>query len=97
MHARVSFYDVTGGQADDVVTAFQSAQNDVEQMQGNQGGMLLVDREGKKAITITFWDSEDDLRATAEQANQVRQQAADSAAMSIVSVEAFEVAMEFGR
>jgi heme-degrading monooxygenase HmoA len=97
MHARVSFYDVTEGQADNVVTGFQSAQNDVMQMQGNEGGMLLVDREGKKAITITFWDSEDNLRATTEQANRVRQQVAGSAGMSITGVEAYEVAMEFGR
>ena len=97
MHARVSFYDLVGGRADDATKAFANVQDVVEQMQGNQGAMLLVDRDGDKAITITFWDSEESLRATTQQANQARQQAADAGGLSIRGVEAYEVAMEFGR
>ncbi len=95
MHARVSFYDV--GDADMAVKGFESAVDTVKQMEGNQGLMLLVDRNSGKAITITFWDTEERVRATTEQADTVRQQAADAAGATIQGVEAYEVALEVGR
>ena len=97
MHARVSFYDASAEGVDAGIEQFRDVTASVEQMQGNQGGMLLVDRENGKAITITLWDSADDLEATSEQANQIRQQVADTAGLSIRSVEGYEVATEFGR
>jgi len=96
MHARVSFYDASTEGVDAGIEQFRGVTASVEQMQGNQGGMLLVDRENGKAITITLWDSADDLEATSEQANQIRQQVADTAGLSIRSVEGYEVAVEFG-
>jgi heme-degrading monooxygenase HmoA len=96
MHARVSFYDASTENVDAGIEQFRGVQASVQQMQGNQGGMLLIDREGGKAITITFWDSADDLRATSEQADQLRQQVANTAGLSISSVEGYEVAVQFG-
>ncbi len=96
MHARVSFYDMAGASRDDAVTAFEGVRAALEEMQGNQGGLLLVNPDGGKAITITLWESEEALRASEEQANQMRQQAAGSAGMTISSVEPYEVALEFG-
>jgi heme-degrading monooxygenase HmoA len=97
MHARVSFYEASTEGVDAGIEQFRAVQASVQQMQGNQGGMLLVDREGGKAITITFWDSADDLQATSEQANQLRQQVAETAGLSIRSVEGYEVPVQFGR
>jgi heme-degrading monooxygenase HmoA len=96
MHARVSLYDLNDASRDDAVAAFEQARSAVEQMQGNQGGMLLVGTNGDKAITVTFWESEQALRASAEQADEARQQAAGSAGMTITGVEPYEVALEFG-
>ena len=97
MYARVSFYDMGGASRDDAVRSFEGATNAVEQMEGNEGGMLLVSPEGDKAVTITLWENEDALRATEQQANQVRQQAAEGAGMTVRGIEAYEVALEFGR
>lgn len=97
VHARVSFYDLPAEQADAGIEGFRGVQDSVQQMEGNQGGMLLVDRDGGKAITITFWDSADDLQASSEQANQLRQQVANQAGLSIRSVAGYEVAVQFGR
>jgi heme-degrading monooxygenase HmoA len=97
MYARVSYYDLGGGSGDDATRAFEGARSAVEQMQGNRGAMLLVDRGGGKAMTITLWEDEEALRASAEQANQAREQAAGEAGMTIRDVEAYEVALEFGR
>jgi heme-degrading monooxygenase HmoA len=66
-------------------------------MEGNQGATLLVDRSSGKAITITYWDTEEHLQASVDAANQVRQRAADQGGLSIRSVEHYEVAMEVRR
>ena len=97
MYARVSFYDMGAASRDDAVRAFEQAREAIDRMQGNQGGMLLVSPNGDKAMTITLWESEDALRATDEQANQTREQAAGSAGLTIRDVEPYEVALEFGR
>ena len=96
MHARVSYYDMSSSSRDDAVRAFEGARTAVEEMRGNQGGMLLVDPDSGKAITITLWESEEALQESTEQANQARQQAAGGAGMTISGVEWYEVAMEFG-
>lgn len=98
MHARVSFYEGGAGtDVDSAVQAFQNAVNSVQEMEGNQGATLLVERNSGKAITITYWDSEEHLQGSVEAANQARQQAAEAGGLSIRSVEHYEVAMEVGR
>jgi heme-degrading monooxygenase HmoA len=95
MHARVSFYEAgTGMDVDKAVQAFEDALSSVQQMEGQQGATLLVDRKSGKAITITYWDSEEHLEASVEAANKVRQQAADTGGLAIRTVEHYEVAME---
>ena len=96
MHARVSFYDAQT-RADDAIKAFEQVTGPIEEMEGNRGGMLLIDRGSGKAITITFWDTEEDLNTSVARANQLRQQAADSGGLTVRSVEHYEVGMEFGR
>lgn len=97
MHARVSFYELGQASRDDVVRGFESVRGVVEQMQGNQGGMVLVNPHGGKAMTITLWESEDALRATEHLANQARQESASAAGLTISGVEAYEVVTDFRR
>jgi heme-degrading monooxygenase HmoA len=98
MHARVSFYQLAeGADPRTAVEAFRDSIDAVQQMDGQQGLMLLSDRDSGKMITITFWETEEHLRSTAEQANTVRQQASATGSLSIEGVESYEVAMEIGR
>ena len=97
MHARVSTYEMGGRPKEDAARAFEQAVQGVQQLDGNQGGMLLVGEDGSRAMTITFWESADALRASEEQANQMREQAAGGAGITIADVSAYEVALEFGR
>lgn len=98
MHARVSFYEGAAGMDfDSAVQVFEKAVTSVEEMEGNQGATLLVDRNSGKAITITYWDTEEHLQSSVEAANQIRSQAADASGLSIRGVEHYEVAMEEGR
>jgi heme-degrading monooxygenase HmoA len=98
MHARVSMYEIApGGDADAAVKAFEGAVDPVLQMEGNQGATFLVDRDNGKAVSITYWDSEEHLQSSVDQANKVRQEAAEAAGLSILSVDHYEVALEAGR
>ncbi len=98
MHARVSFYGLApGADPEGAAKGFENSADAVQQMEGNQGLMLLVDREGGTALSLTFWDTEDHLRASAAQAGQLRQQAAEAAQVSIEDVKNFEVALDRGR
>lgn len=93
MHARVSTYRFEANRADDVVAAFETGVGAVEQMEGQRGVYLLIDRENGKAITITLWESADALASTAAAADQIRSDATSSYGGSIESVESYEVAL----
>ena len=94
MHARVSTYRFESGRADEVVSAFENAVGAVEAMEGERGVYLLLDRENGKAMTITLWEDEAALTASAEAANQLRSGAAEQSASTIESVESYEVALQ---
>ncbi len=60
---------------------------------GWRGIIALTDRTTGRTKTITFWDSEESLRASEERANQLRSQAADAMGETITGVERYEVAV----
>jgi heme-degrading monooxygenase HmoA len=95
MHARVSFYEVaSGGDVAAAVKGFEDAMEPLRQMEGNEGATLLVASDSGKAITITYWDTEEHLRSSAERANKLRQETADTGGLSIEGVQSYEVAMD---
>jgi heme-degrading monooxygenase HmoA len=63
------------------------------QIPGNRGAFLLIDRRSGKGIGVTLWESEQAMVDSREQANQLRQQAAEQAGGQIESVEEYEVAV----
>jgi hypothetical protein len=95
MHARVSFYDV--GDADTAVKGFQPIAGEVTQLEGNRGISFLIDRDGGKAITIVYYDTREQMEATVERANDMRQRAAKAGGATVRAVEHYEVAFEEGR
>ena len=93
MHARVSTYE---GEADELVEAFDSVRDPLEQLDGFSKAYFLVDRAGGRGMSITLWESEEALNASVELANQMREKAAEKAGGSIRSVDHFEVALSVG-
>jgi len=93
MHARVSTYE---GQADELVKGFESVTGPLEDLDGFSKAYFLVDRAGGKGMSITLWESVEALEASAERANQMREEATDQAGASIQSVLNFEVALTVG-
>ena len=90
-YARVSTYRFPPEDIDMAPGQFQQAISEIEEM---QEAVLLLDRSSGKAMTITYWESEETLSASREAANQARSRAASAAGGSIESVEEFEVALK---
>jgi hypothetical protein len=57
----------------------------------------LIDRDGGEAITITYWDTEDDLRSSAAEPNNLRKAAAETGRLWIQAVDKYEVALDSRR
>jgi heme-degrading monooxygenase HmoA len=94
MHARVSTYQFESARADEFVSEFVNAVSSVEEMQGERGAYLLVDRGRGKALTITLWEDEAALNASAAAADELRSSAAGQSESTIEAVESYEVALQ---
>lgn len=96
MHARVSTFEgsrsMTESEVEEGVRLLrEQVMPAAKQMEGFRGVLSLADRSSGKEITITFWESEEAMRASEEAANRLREQAAEALQSRIGSVERFEV------
>jgi heme-degrading monooxygenase HmoA len=64
------------------------------QLDGNHGLLTLIDRATGKGLTITFWESEEAMRATEEAANQLRDDATQTLGEDIVGVDRYEIVLD---
>src|SRR5215216_7694519 len=60
-------------------------------MDGFKGMIALGDRHGGKTLGITFWESEEAMRASEEAANRLREESAEAGGDTIAGVERYEV------
>jgi heme-degrading monooxygenase HmoA len=90
--ARVSSLEGSPDNIDDSVGKVQSETlPKVRALPGNVGAIGLADRATGKVTIITLWESADALRQSEEQADRLREQAADSGGQSIAGVDRYEV------
>ncbi len=90
MFARVSTY---AGDPDELVRGFESARVGLQQIDGFSQAYFCVDRTNGKGLTLTLWNDEQALEASAEQAKQLRAQATEPSGATIDSVQHYEVAV----
>lgn len=90
MFARVSTYT---GETDELVRGFESARDDLAQIDGFAQAYFCVDRSSGKGLTITLWETEQALQASAEQADRLRARATEPSGATIDSVQHYEVAL----
>ena len=67
-----------------------------EGLAGFKGGLWLLDEKGGRGLTITLFESEEALRASAEAADRLRKQAVGELGASISSVDSYEVVIATG-
>ena len=98
MFARVSTFQGDPQQLDQGINYIQeSVLPDVRPDERLEGVYHLVDRQSGKAISITLWETEESMRASEEEANQLRAGIAEAANATIESVETYEVGVSPGQ
>ena len=95
MFARVARYAVAPEKIDEAVESFREAASSLEQLEGMEGGYVLVDADAGTTITLTLWRNQNVMEASETRASILRQKAAQTADGQVQSVERFEVAVEF--
>jgi hypothetical protein len=92
--ARISLLE---GSPEAIDTTLEKTRGDtlpkVRAIDGNVAAIGLADRDNGRTSMITLWDSTDSLRASEQQADQLRQQTADMGGQRISNVARYEVAM----
>src|SRR5262245_11559941 len=63
----------------------------VRAISGNVGAIGLADRDNGRVSMITLWDSADSMRASAHEANQLRERTADMSDQKIANVAQYAV------
>lgn len=95
MYSRIARYKIPEENLDAAIGAFEEAVGELNEIEGNQGGYLLVDREEATAITITFWEDRAALEASEVRASRLRSQAVGPHGGEIQNVDRCEVALDF--
>jgi hypothetical protein len=90
--ARVSLLE---GSPDAIDSGVESTRGDtlpkVRAIDGNVGAIGLADRDNGRVSMITLWDSADSMRASAQQADQLRQRTAEMSDQKIANVAQYDV------
>ena len=60
---------------------------------GFKGLIALADRNSGKTLSITLWEREEDMRATEQDANQLRSAWSETSGQEVASVESYEVGL----
>lgn len=93
MHARATTVRVGHDAGDEAIGQYREALTTFRGIEGNRGAFLLVDRTGGRGVGVTLWETEEAMLSSREQAEQLRQRAADQARGEIESVVEYEVAV----
>ena len=61
---------------------------------GFLGILLLFDRESGRSLSVTLWESEEEMKASEDAARRARTESAEAAGEIIVGVERYEVVLQ---
>src|SRR5215203_2241205 len=94
MYARVSTLEGPPDKIDDGTRYIQEQTlSQLQQMDGFEGFVTLVDRQSGKQLAVALWESEEALRATEEAVSSQRSGVAEAAGATVAGVERYEVAV----
>jgi heme-degrading monooxygenase HmoA len=92
MHARVTTIQGAPGKVDDVARQVQEQTLPrLQKLEGFKGFVALGDRQSGKLLGVSFWESEEALRANEQAVSDVRSAAAETADGIVAGVEEYEV------
>jgi quinol monooxygenase YgiN len=91
--ARVITGQITPDQFDDVIRFAQEQLPGTQAQPGFKGFYLLTDRDSGDFMTISLWDTWQDVRAIEAHAAQLNSEAAESIEVASVPVKIYQVEM----
>jgi hypothetical protein len=92
VHARVSTFEGSPDLIDEMLRQVrEQVLPQAKQDEGFKGMIALGDRQSGKTLGITFWESEEVMRASEEAANRLRSESAEAGGQTIAGVERYEV------
>jgi heme-degrading monooxygenase HmoA len=92
VHARVSTFEGSPDLIDEMLRQVrEQVLPQAKQDEGFKGMIALGDRQSGKTLGITFWESEEAMRASEEAANRLRSESAEAGGQTIAGVERYEV------
>jgi heme-degrading monooxygenase HmoA len=94
MIARVVTTDVSPGRMESVIRVADEQLPDARRQPGFTGFYLLADREAGKLMTISLWDSREDVLALEARAAELTSQTVRSGGMAVPDVTFFEVVVK---
>jgi heme-degrading monooxygenase HmoA len=90
MFARVSTYQ---GETERLLEGFRRTTEPLVQLEGFERAYFLTDAAAGRAMTITLWDSQAGMDASADWASKAREHAAHDSGAEVESVDSYEVAL----
>ena len=94
MHARMSTLEGPADRMDEGLRqAREHALPQLQQQDGFKGFVALGDRQSGKLIAISFWESEEAMRAAEEVGDRTRRESAEAMGDTIEGVDRFEVGL----
>jgi heme-degrading monooxygenase HmoA len=94
VYARVSTYELEQGRASEATAAFTPAMDGMRDLDGFVDGLLLVESDGLRAMTITLWQSLDAMERSRIAATRVRTEAAQEVGATVTSSCEYEVGIQ---
>jgi heme-degrading monooxygenase HmoA len=91
MFARVSIYEIPQDRRAEARANFESAIARIRETEGLTNAQFLLACESDRAVTITFWETQEAMAASRVVASRLRSEAAASVDGDVLSVEEFEV------
>ena len=91
MFARLTTYELEEGRASDSIPAFEPAIERIRILDGLVDALYLVERDGRRAMTMTLWDSVEAMERSRVAAATARTDAAREAGAEVSSTYEFEI------
>jgi heme-degrading monooxygenase HmoA len=94
MFARVSMYELPADRAHEAAAAFRDAIERIRALDGLERALLLMPRDGTRAVTVTLWESATAMEASRVAASRARSAAANAVDGEVTSTEEYEVEVD---
>jgi heme-degrading monooxygenase HmoA len=94
MLARINSAQTATDKLDGLIKFSEERFPDAREAPGFKGFYLLADRQNGKIVSISLWDTEDDLRQFEARGAQMRQEASSEVGIAPTPVELYEVVLQ---